>query len=57
MQNSNLKILIKNNLNILLGTMQSKKNRKSTRAAVLLLILGVISLIALYSFQAWNMFS
>ena len=53
---SNLKILLKNNLNMLLGRLQGKKKRKSTSVALCLLILGMIGIIALYTLQAWSMF-
>lgn len=49
MHNSNLKILLKNNFNILLGTLQGKKNRKSTTTAVTLLVFGVLAVLAIYS--------
>jgi len=53
---SNLKILLKNEFNMLLGRMQGKKKRMSTNVAVTLLILGMIGIFALYAFQAWTMF-
>ena len=53
---SNLKILLKNNLNLLLGRLQGKKKRKSTNVAIALLVLGIIGIFALYSLQAWSMF-
>ena len=52
----NLKILFKNNFNMLLGRLQGKKKRASTTTAVLLLVLGVVGIFALYSLQAWSMF-
>ena len=54
---SNLKILFKNNVNQLLGRLQGKRKRASTAVALSLLILGMIGIVALYSFQAWSMFS
>ena len=54
---SNLKILLKNNLNLLLGRMQGKKKRKSTATALTLLILGMIGIFALYCLQSWTMFN
>ena len=54
---TNLQILLKNNLNILLGGLQGKKQRKSTAAAVSLLILGMIGIFALYTWQAVSMFN
>lgn len=53
---TNLKILLKNNFNIFLGTIQGKKKRKSTTAAVSVLILGIVGIYALYTFQAFSMF-
>ena len=53
---SNLKILIKNNFNMLLGRLQGKKNRKSTVTAVTLLALGMIGIFAVSLLQAWSMF-
>ncbi len=53
---SSLRILLKNNFIMLLGAMQGKRKRKSTQTAVALLVLGVIGLLVLYSFQAWSMF-
>ncbi|MBE5758349.1 MAG: hypothetical protein E7345_05470 [Clostridiales bacterium] len=54
---SNLKILIKNNIDMLLSAFQGKKKRKSTSTAVALLVLIGIGLIALYSLQTWSMFN
>lgn len=54
---NNLKILFKNNFNILLGTLQGKKQRKSTIVATLFLILGAIGIFALYTLQAYSMFN
>ena len=53
---SNLKIIIKNNFNMLLGRLQGKKNRKSTVTAVTLLALGMIGIFAVSLLQAWSMF-
>ncbi|MBO7508401.1 MAG: hypothetical protein J6T39_02010, partial [Clostridia bacterium] len=53
---SNLKILVKNNFNMLVGRMQGKKKRLSTNTAIALLVLGMVGLFALYSLQAWSMF-
>lgn len=53
---SNLKILLKNNFNLLLGRLQGKRKRKSTGVAILLLVLGMVGIFALYSLQAWSMF-
>ena len=53
---SELKILLKNNFNIMLGSLQGKKNRKSNISMFLLLLLGAIGLLSLYSLQAWSMF-
>jgi ABC-2 type transport system permease protein len=52
----NLKILLKNNLNMILGRLQGKKKRASTAVALSFLILGMIGLFAVYSLQAWSMF-
>lgn len=54
---NNLKILFKNNFNILLGTLQGKKKRKSTIVATVLLVLGALGVFALYSLQAFSMFN
>lgn len=53
---SNLNILLKNNLNLLLGRFQGKKNRKPTLIALFLLILGGLGIFALYTYQAYSMF-
>lgn len=53
---TNLKILLKNNFNILLGGLQGKKQRKSTAVAILLLIFGMVGIFALYTLQAISMF-
>lgn len=53
---NNLKILLKNNFNLLLGRLQGKRKRKSTGVAIALLILGMVGIFALYSLQAWSMF-
>jgi len=53
---SNLKILLKNEFNILIGRIQGKKKRMSTNTAIVLLILGMIGLLVLYSLQSWGMF-
>lgn len=52
----NFKILFKNNFNILLGRLAGKKQRKSTFVASMLLFIGVIGIVALYSLQAYSMF-
>ena len=53
----NLKVLFKNNFNILLGRLSGKKKRKSTAAATALLVLGCIGIFALYTLQAYSMFN
>ena len=53
---NSLKILLKNNFNILLGRLQGKKKRKSTKVALSLLFLGILGLFALSLLQAWSMF-
>ena len=53
---NSLRILLKNNFIMLIGAIQGKRKRKSTQTAVALLVLGVIGLLVLYSFQAWSMF-
>ena len=53
---SNLKILLKNNFNMLLGRLQGKKKREFSSVAIALLIAGSVGLIALYSLQSWGMF-
>lgn len=54
---SNLKILMKNNINLVLGRMQGKRERKSTYVALTLLIVGMLGMFALYTFQAYSMFN
>ena len=54
---NNLSLLIKNNFNILLGSLQGKKNRKSTTIAFIILILGIIGIYAIYFLQAISMFN
>lgn len=53
---SNFNILVKNNFNILLGTLQGKKNRKPVVVAFIILLLGIIGIYSLYFFQAYSMF-
>ncbi len=53
---NNLGILIKNNFNMLLGRLQGKKERKPVKTAVALLVLGVLAIVALYTYQAYTMF-
>ena len=53
---NNLKILFKNNFNIMLGNFQGKKKRASTMSATLLLIICAVAIVAVYSYQAWTMF-
>ena len=50
----NLKILLKNNFNMLVGKLKGKKNI-TTQKATGLLIIGIIALYALYFFQAYTM--
>ena len=53
---SNLKILLKNNFNIMLGRFQGKKQRASTLSAMIVLILCAVGIVALYTLQAKTMF-
>lgn len=53
---SNLGILIKNNFNIMLGSISGKKKRVSHSVAILLLCLGVLGILALYTAQIYSMF-
>ena len=53
---NSLKILLKNSFNILLGRLQGKKKRKSTKAAIWLMTLGIVGIFALSLLQAWSMF-
>ena len=53
---NDLKILLKNNFNMFIGSLQGKKKRKSFTVSVLLLVLGIVAIIGLYSFQAYAMF-
>lgn len=52
----NLSILFKNNFNMLVGKLFGKKQRPSKIVGVLLLILGLLAIVALYSLQAYTMF-
>lgn len=54
---TNLKILLRNNFNILLGTIQGKKQRKATIVATLMLVFGALGIFALYTLQAYSMFN
>ena len=51
----NLLLLIKNNFNILIGTFQGKKRRKSVFIAFILFMTLTIGLITLFCAQAWVM--
>ena len=51
----NFSILLKNSFNILLGTMQGKRKRKSTVVASILLVLGVLFLLGVTGYQAYTM--
>lgn len=53
---NNLKILLKNNINLLLGKLQGKKERKKAGIAITLLTFGVVGILLLYSLQAYSMF-
>lgn len=53
---NNFLILIKYSFLKLIGTMQGKNKKISTLGALSLLVIGVLAIIALYSFQAWTMF-
>lgn len=53
---SNLKLLIKNNINSFVGTFQNKTKNKSTTTALILLIIGSLALLAIYALQANSMF-
>ena len=53
---NNLKILLKNNINLMLGKLQGKRKRKSTYTAIFLLVLGIIGIYGLYFFQSWSLF-
>lgn len=50
-------ILLKNNYNLLLGRVFGKKQRVSTVVATALLVLGVLGVLAIYTLQAYSMFS
>lgn len=52
----NLSILFKNNFNMLIGRLFGKKQRPSKIVGALLLTIGAIAIIALYSLQAYSMF-
>ena len=51
-----LKILLKNNFNILLGGLQGKKKRMSNGVAITLICLLALLILGSYSFQTWQMF-
>ncbi len=53
---TNLRLLIKNDFNVLLGVLQGKKKRAKTSLAITFLIIGILSIFALYSLQAYSMF-
>ena len=53
---NNLKILIKNNFNILAGTLQGKKKRASSIVATTFITLGALGILALCFLQAYSMF-
>ena len=52
---NNLKILLKNELNLLIGRVRGKQAKISTFTAGILLGVGIVGLLALYSFQAYTM--
>lgn len=52
---NNLKILLKNELNLLIGRVRGKQAKMSTFTAGILLGVGIVGLLALYSFQAYTM--
>lgn len=54
---NDLKILLKNNFNIFIGRLQGKRKRKSYFIAVSFLIIGILAIFSLYSFQAYLMFN
>ncbi len=54
---NDLKILLKNNFNLFVGRFQGKSKRKSYSLAVFLLILGILAIVAVYSYQAYLMFN
>lgn len=53
---SNLGILLKNNFNILIGRFQGKKQQRSRTVATVLLVVMLVGIFALYTFQAKMMF-
>lgn len=52
---NNLKILLKNELNLLVGRIRGKQGKMSVVTAGVLLGIGLFALLALYSFQAYTM--
>lgn len=53
---NNLKILLKNNINLFVGNFKTKTKQKSYTLAVFFLVLGIIAITALYSYQAYIMY-
>lgn len=53
---SNLKLLIKNSINVFLGTFQNKTKSKSVATAITFLILGCAGILTIYTLQANSMF-
>ena len=47
----NLRILLKNNYNLLIGRLFGKKQNVSSISATLFLVLGVLALLAMYTLQ------
>lgn len=52
----NLRILLKNNYNLLIGRLFGKKQKVSSISATLFLVLGVLALLAMYTLQAYGMY-
>ncbi|MDY2696536.1 MAG: hypothetical protein SOV27_05190, partial [Eubacteriales bacterium] len=52
----NLRILLKNNYNLLIGRLFGKKQNVSSISATLFLVLGVLALLAMYTLQAYGMY-
>ncbi len=53
---SNLKLLVKNNINAFVGAFQNKTKSKSEKTALIFIILGVLGILAIYALQANYMF-
>lgn len=53
---NDLKILLKNNFNIFIGRFRGKSKQLSYSVAVCLLLLGIVAIVGIYSYQAYLMY-